>query len=249
MKFFTGSLATALVLMAAGAQAQTPHEARRAPYAAVSDFGGPYVGVPHEVPGLRYGPSLLPATEVYTVLRENGFSPLGIPRLRGWVYTIAVIDRGGEDGRLVISARDGRIIRFVPAWRAGGPFEESSAIYAPGPHVMAPQVTGPQGTASPPSGPKVASHSVPIPKAKPLAAKPLAASDPAQAVAPQPKPAELQAAAPPAKPADVPAATPQPKPTDVQAAAPQAVTTGSAPAKPAADIAPTRDMPGAQGLE
>ena len=67
---------------------------------------------------------LLPSTEVYTVLRENGFSPLGIPRLRGFVYTIAVIDRGGEDGRLVIDARNGRIIRFVPAYRMGDNFDE-----------------------------------------------------------------------------------------------------------------------------
>jgi hypothetical protein len=247
MKVFTGSLAAALVLMAAGAQAQTPYEARRAPYAAVSDIGGPYVAMPHEVPGPRYGPSLLPATEVYTVLRENGFSPLGIPRLRGFVYTIAVIDRGGEDGRLVISARDGRIIRFVPAWRAGGQFEESS-VFAPRPHVMAPQLTAPHVAEAPPPSPKVASHSVPIPKAKPLAAKP-AAAEPAQAAAPLPKSAEVQAAAPPAKPADVPAAAPQPKPAEMQAAAPAAVTTGSAPAQPAPAIAPTQEMPGAQGLE
>lgn len=253
MKFLTGSLAAALVLVAAGAQAQAPYEARRAPYAAVSDIGGPYVGMPHEVPGPRYGPSLLPATEVYTVLRENGFSPLGIPRLRGWVYTIAVIDRGGGDGRLVISARDGRIIRFVPAYRTGDQFEESS-IFAPRPHVMAPQMTAPHVAVAPPPGPKVASRSVPIPKAKPLAAgtsadktvaaRP-AAAEPAQAAAPQPKPAEVQAAAPAAKPA----AAPEPKPAEVQAAAPAAVTTGSAPAKPAPTIAPTQEMPGAQGLE
>jgi hypothetical protein len=64
-------------------------------------------------------PALLPATEVYAVLRDNGFSPLGIPRLRGFVYTISAIDRGGEDGRLVIDARNGRIIRFLPAYRMG----------------------------------------------------------------------------------------------------------------------------------
>jgi len=28
--------------------------------------------------------------EVYTVVRENGFSPLGIPRQRGFVYAIDV---------------------------------------------------------------------------------------------------------------------------------------------------------------
>ena len=126
MRLFTGSLAAGLVLFAAGAQAQVlvPHEAGRSPYAAVSDFDSPYAAVPPGVPGPRYGsgPSPLPSTEVYAVLRDNGFSPLGIPRLRGFVYTIAVLDRGGEDGRLVIDARNGRIIRFVPAYRMGGNF-------------------------------------------------------------------------------------------------------------------------------
>ena len=69
-----------------------------------------------------YGPALLPPQEVYTVLRENGFSPLGVPQQRGFVYTIAVIDRGGEDGRLVIDARNGRIVRFMPAYRMGAQF-------------------------------------------------------------------------------------------------------------------------------
>ena len=65
------------------------------------------------------GPTLLPPQEVYTVVRDSGFSPLGIPQLRGLVYTISVIDRGGDDGRLVIDARTGRIIRFMPAYRMG----------------------------------------------------------------------------------------------------------------------------------
>ena len=244
MKLFTGSLAAGLVLLAAGAHAQVP-----GPYTRASDFGAPYAAMPPpEMPGPRYGygPSLLPSTEVYSVLRDNGFSPLGIPRLRGFVYTIAVIDRGGGDGRLVIDARNGRIIRFVPAYRMGGHFEESTVIYGrpgtPPAHVM--------GTPQPPQpGPKVASHSVPLPKAKPLAAKPVASEPVQQAAAPQPKPAEVQAPASQPKPADAQAAAPQPKQAEVQAAAPQAVTTGSVPAKPAPQIAPTQEMPNAQGLE
>ena len=96
------------------------------PYTAASDFDAPlrrhrrFPGRNTTGPRYGYGPSLLPSTEVYAVLRDNGFSPLGIPRLRGFVYTIAVIDRGGEDGRLIIDARNGRIIRFMPAYRMGG---------------------------------------------------------------------------------------------------------------------------------
>ena len=130
MKLFTGSLAAGLVLLAAGAQAQVPYGNGRSPYAAASDFDAPYAAVPPAIPGPRYGygPSLLPSTEVYAVLRDNGFSPLGIPRLRGFVYTIAVLDRGGEDGRLIIDARNGRIIRFMPAYRMGDQFNEESRV-------------------------------------------------------------------------------------------------------------------------
>ena len=242
MKFFTGSLAAGLVLLAGSAQAQVP-----GPYTAASDVEAPFAVAPRPVPGPsyvpgpsfepgpRYGysPGLLPSTEVYSVLRDNGFSPLGIPRLRGFVYTIAAIDRGGADGRLIIDARNGRIIRFLPAYRMGGDnyYEEQSALHGPfgaqPPQVVArpPQAQAPdQVQAEPrPSRPAhVASRTVPMPKASPIAAKP-AAAPVQQATAPAPKSAEVQAAAP--------------------------VTTGSAPAKPVPSIAPTQDMPTAQGLE
>ena len=93
MKFFTGCVAAAtLALAATAAQAQVP---ARGAMIAVSDFDAPYA--PSEAaPPPRYGygyeergpaPVLLPSTEVYAVLRENGFSPLGIPRLRGGSHT------------------------------------------------------------------------------------------------------------------------------------------------------------------
>ena len=241
MKLFTGSLAAGLVLLAGGAQAQVPghYENGRSPYTAASDFGAPDavapqpVPGPQYVPGPRYGysPSLLPSTEVYSVLRDNGFSPLGIPRLRGFVYTIGAIDRGGADGRLIIDARNGRIIRFLPAYRTDDNFDqEQSALRGPfmaqPPQAQAaPQAQAPdQVQAAPrPSRPAhVASRAVPMPKASPIAAKP-APAPVQQATAPAPKSAEVQAAAP--------------------------VTTGSAPAKPVPSIAPTQDMPTAQGLE
>jgi len=223
MKLFTGSLAAGLVLLAAGAQAQVPYGNARSPYAAASDFDAPYAMAPPAIPGsrYRYGPSLLPSTEVYAVLRDNGFSPLGIPRLRGFVYTIAVLDRGGEDGRLIIDARNGRIIRFMPAYRMGDQFNEESRVIDSSPGAPPPA----HASGSPRPGPKVASRTVPVPKANPLAAKPAAPEPVKQAAAPAPKPAEIQAAAPPA------------------------VTTGSAPEKPVPQIAPTEEMPKPQGLE
>jgi hypothetical protein len=230
MKLFTGSLAAGLVLLAGGAQAQAPGR-----YVAASDFDAPYAVAPPPLPGPQYmpgprdgnSPSLLPSTEVYSVLRDNGFSPLGIPRLRGFVYTIAAIDRGGADGRLIIDARNGRIIRFLPAYRMGDNYyEDQSALGGPS-AAQPPQVhQAPEHVQAAPQpsrpAPHVASRTVPMPKANPLAAK--------LATAPI-----KQAAAPALKPAEVPVAAP--------------VTTGSAPAKPVAQIAPTQDMPSMQGLE
>jgi hypothetical protein len=229
MKLFSGSLAAGVVLLAAGAQAQAPHQLGRSPYATASDIGNPYAGAPYDLPGQRHGPMLLPPTEVYTVLRESGFSPLGVPRLRGFYYTIAAIDRGGGDGRLVIDARDGRIVRFTPAYRTSGHFNAAPmAVYgpdgAPSPTHLSIHVPPPHVTGLPRPAPQVASRAVPLPRANPLAAR--AVPEPVQQ-----------------------AAAPAPKPAEAAAAAPQPVTTGSAPSKPLAQIAPTQDMPNVQGLE
>lgn len=228
MKLFTGCLAAGVVLLTSGAQAQM-----LAPYTPVSDFGAPYAAAP-EVPGASsapgapygYGPRLLPAEEVYTVVRENGFSPLGIPRQRGFVYVIEVVDRGGESGRLVVDARDGRVVRFRPGYTIGNSFGgEPAVIYGQG--AALPPGTPIRGEPRPPrSIPHVASRTVPVPKASPLAARP----------EPQPEQRPQKSAATQSKPADAPAAPP-------------AITTGQAPAKPVAEIAPTRELPKVQGLE
>ncbi|MET4258860.1 hypothetical protein ABIC09_003811 [Bradyrhizobium sp. S3.12.5] len=250
MKFFTGCVAAAtLALAATAAQAQIPASGLSGgAMIAVSDFEGPY-GPPDTAPPLppRYGygygyeergpaPALLPPTEVYAVLRENGFSPLGIPRLRGAVYTIAVIDRRGDDGRLVIDARDGRIIRFMPAADAYGmapAYEEPSvAPYRPQSALPPPtMVRG--GPPRPPAPiPHVASRAVPLPKAAPQRVEtPVAAVKPAEQTAQQVQASQAQqTAAVQAKPAE--------------AAAP---TIGQA--KPPATILPTQEMPAAQGLD
>jgi hypothetical protein len=248
MKFFAGSLAAGLVLLAGSAQAQGPGR-----YVAASDVEAPYLVGPRVVvpppyeagPRYGYGPSLLPSTEVYAVLRDNGFSPLGIPRLRGFVYTIAALDRDGSGGRLVIDARDGRILRFMPRrWGSDNFYDEQSALPRPvpgplgapppkaqapqaqAPQAQAPQAHGPDQAAARPSRPaQVASRTVPVPKASPIAAKPAPAA-----------PAPVQQAAAPA-----------PKAADPQTAAPAPAE--AAAAKPAPSIAPTEERPKAHGLE
>lgn len=228
MKLFTGWIMSAgLVLTAAAANAQVlvPYQVGRPGYAVVSDFEGPYAAMPPDAPVPRYGPTLLPAREVYTVLRDGGFSPLGAPRLRGFVYTVAVIDRGGEHGRLAIDARNGQVLRFIPGYRVGNlsdglPPPPASAIRG-----------GPRPPASIPHLASRAPAAAPLPKGSPPRAdvKPLAAQ-------PAAEPAPQQAAAVQAKPAESPAAP---------AAAPAAVA-----AEPAAPtILPTQEMPKAQGLD
>jgi hypothetical protein len=195
MKLFTGWVAAAAlawVVPPADAQVLVTGAARPL-YVTVSDFDA--YGAP-EAPPHRFGagdayepgPALLPAVEVYTVLRENGFLPLGIPRLRGEVYTIAVIDRRGDDGRLVIDARNGQIVRFLPA---GQGFEEG-AVAPDGAHAALPPPTVIRSRIPrpPASIPHVASRSVPVPKAAPPRRE-----APQQSAAAQAKPAETSVAA------------------------------------------------------
>ena len=237
MKLFTGWIVSAgLVLTAAAANAQVlvPYQLGRPGYAVVSDFEGPYAAMPPDAPVPRYGygPTLLPQREVYTVLRDGGFSPLGAPQLRGFVYTIAVINPGGEHGRLVIDARNGQVLRFMPGYRMGNLNDGLPAAYGPaGPPPVSAIRGGPRPPASIPHLASRTPAAVPLPKASPHAdEKPLAAK-------PAAEPAPQQAAAVQAKPADTPTAPP--------AAAPAAVA-----AKPAAPpILPTQEMPKAQGLD
>jgi hypothetical protein len=158
--------AAGLTVLAFGANAQTVMPA--------SDFGGPgpYAAIRAESRWPGYGPRLLAPPEVSAILRERGFAPLGTPQQRGIVYTISVIDRAGDDGALVIDARSGRIIRFMPASRMGDRFKEELDVdYGPvGP--LPPVATSTRRVPRPPLPiPHVARRSaVPLPKPLPQAA-------------------------------------------------------------------------------
>lgn len=80
MKLLTAWVTSAgLMLTAAAADAQmlAPNQGGVSRYSAVADVDGPYAAMPRDEPAPGYGPRLLPAPEVYTVVRENGFSPWG----------------------------------------------------------------------------------------------------------------------------------------------------------------------------
>ena len=198
MKLFNGLFISAALVAgttAADAQVLPPYEIGGSPYANVSDVEGAYAPPAGEPALPRYGGQmiLLPPREVYAVVRDSGFSPLGVPQQRGLVYTIAVIDRGGEDGRLVIDARNGRIIRFMPAYRMGDNLADAlTARYGP----VGPPPVGPLGSRPrpPASIPPVASRtpSVPLPKTTRQAQQSAAV----QAAKPAPAPTAPEASAP-----------------------------------------------------
>ena len=161
----------------------------------------------------------MPPTEVYAVLRENGFSPLGVPRLRGLFYSVSAIDRRGDDGRLVIDARDGRIVRFVPADRFSGlggyggygdgyyggaprpsygPLEPMTRLDAPRPPgALPPKIASrmPQSIPMPQAAPPRLGEKRPA-EAKPLADKLTPSTPMQQSAAVQAKPADVAPAAP-----------------------------------------------------
>ncbi len=278
MRLFTGCVLASLALGAAAADAQVLGPSR------VSDFSGPYSEAPYrggpyyapppaavEAPGPRYGygqrydqgfsyepAGLLPPHEVYAIIREAGFSPLGAPQQRGLVYTMAAIDRGGEDGRMVIDARTGRILRFMPAYQMGGRMnEEVVARYGP----QAPLPELPQYR-RPPFDPNTAktvgnapSAATPAPKQKVAsrtATVPLPKQPPARAVATPAKPVAVEkppvidkpTAEKPVEPAATPAPAPvqqsavtEPKPAEVKA--PETTTAAPTPAAEKTETPPT----------
>lgn len=205
---------------------------------------GPYMQRPYEQspyappPPVRYQQSaldsrpVLPPYQIVTVLRSTGYSPLGPVTRRGWVYTVAVLNPNGDDGRLIIDARNGQIMRFIPAMAVDERLNESMAM-AYGPPGPPPQDVryetrrgslldlrrSPRPAVAVPNtaqrnGPKVANRgpaSAPIP----AAAKPVAGA-PAQAAAPVQQAAENKSVAATAGVAKPPApqpSTPQLWPT------------------------------------
>lgn len=234
MNLRAGCVVSAGLLLATTANA----EMGRSPYLRqASDFVEPYVAIPPQLPPPRYARGMLPPQEVYAVLRESGFAPLGAPQLRGNIWTIAAISRDGEDGRLFIDATNGRILSFMPV-----NFDDDEATGPYGPQAGPPRPPMPpmRPLQRPPASiPHVASRAVPMPQpvmprppmpnpVPPAAAVRPVAPAPAQSIAVEsPPPAVAPAIAPP--PARVPSTVGQ--------------------VKPAPQILPTQDMPKAQDLE
>jgi len=234
MKLHAGCVFSAGLLLATAANAEilAPRQAGGSPYLRqASDFVEPDAAVQPQQPPPRYARGLLPPQEVYTVLREGGFSPLSAPRLRGNVWTIAAISRDGEDGRLFIDATTGRILSFMPV-----DFDDEPVVsYGPQAGPPRPPMPPMRALERPPASiPHVASRSVPMPQ-------------PVTPLPPMPKPVPPAAAARPVAPAPAQSTAAEPPPPVAAPAAPLPSTVGQA--RPVPQILPTQDMPKVQDLE
>jgi len=232
MNLRAGCVVSAGLLLATTANAEmlAPHQVGRSPYLRLaSDFVEPYVAIPPQLPPPRYARGILPPQEVYVVLRESGFSPLGAPRLRGNIWTIAAINHDGEDGRLFIDATNGRILSFMPV---NFDDDEPTGAYGPQAGPLRPPMRAVQRPPAP--IPHVASRVVPMPQpVAPLPPMPNPVPPAARPAAPAP--AQSIAVESPAPAAAAPAPAPVPS------------TVGQA--RPAPQILPTQEMPKVQDLE
>jgi hypothetical protein len=222
--------ASAVVLAATAVQAQTlVADEIRTPYSSQDEVvvgRGPYAALP--APG-GYGAyeEVIPPFEAVRILRATGYEPVGVPVRRRWVYMVPVINAEGFDGRVVLDAHSGRVVRFIPATFGG---EDAVEAYGPpGPPPQTPTLQRMNARTSlrpPASVPHVAIRTTP----KSDARLPAAAAQPVPAA-----PGQQLAAAPPKSTSDATAA----KPADARPPAP----------KPAVELQPTQPMPPVQGLE
>jgi hypothetical protein len=149
--------------------APAPHVQR--PYASEvyerDSYGPPPIRVERTA---LYPRPVLPPYQVATIVRSSGYIPLGPISRRGWVYTMAAAGPRGIEGRLVIDARTGRIMRFAPALAVGdalaygpppGPplyqqdYRRAPRPPAPVPHVAKGHSAAPKVASQPPSAPPV----------------------------------------------------------------------------------------------
>lgn len=248
MRAFWGCVAVSTVLAAGAAQAQvrltTDEIPGPPPYAARDDIRvgrGPYAAVPPmDAPSDVYGDEIIPPFYAARILRSSGYQPLSRPVRRGLVYTVAAINPQGLEGRAMLDAHTGRLMRFVPAAYGEGP---ATGYGPPGPP---PRVAARGGPRPPANVPHVASRT---PTATPTAPAPAASA--LSATAPVAKPDARPAEAAPSQPPTVPPAQQQAAASPPRPAADAAaVAAKPAPApKPPVVLQPTQPMPPVQDFE
>src|SRR5215213_7757975 len=103
MKQGTSALVATIIFfgLAGSAAAQTVY------YGSQAYFGG-RVAPP---PGYAQRDDAMPSYEVAAILRSSGYLPLGGPIRRGGFYVVATVHPSGDEGRAVIDAYSGRVVR------------------------------------------------------------------------------------------------------------------------------------------
>jgi len=224
----TSVTACVVVFGAAAVQAQTlVADEIRTPYppdGMVVPGRGPYAPPPGAVRG-SYD-AAMPPFEVVRIVRATGYEPLSAPVRRNWVYTISAIDPDGYDGRVVLDARTGRIMRFIPA-----DISDEQVVGAYGPPGL-----------PPPPGPPPIERMNARTSLRPPAPVPHVASRTPQA--PKAESRTVGSAAPPQQQS----ASTQAHPEDAKAELKPAAPVRPVEAKPSVQLQPTQDMPPVQGL-
>lgn len=227
MRIIWGCLTTSVAVLAVTAvEAQTlVADEIREPYGQGEMMvgRGPYAAVPP--PGAYGDYDAIPPFQAMRILRMSGYEPMSRPARRGPAYMIAAVSPDGQEGRVVIDARTGRITRFVPMDYGAGEREG----YGYGPEgMLPPQNMNARTSLRPPATVPHVANRTPVPAPAPKQDAKLAPAAPA-AVAPgtQPLPAKQAAVAPPKAPEAVAGKPP-------------------APAKPAVELQPTQPLPPVQ---
>jgi hypothetical protein len=57
---------------------------------------------------------ILPPYEVTAIVRSTGLEPLGRPVRQGQAYAVRAVDEAGEEVRVIVDARLGRIVKVIP---------------------------------------------------------------------------------------------------------------------------------------
>jgi hypothetical protein len=72
--------------------------------------------IPPPYPGTVYPGDgmILPPYEVAAIVRSTGLEPLGRPVRQGQAYAVRAIDEAGEEVRVIVDARLGRIVKVIP---------------------------------------------------------------------------------------------------------------------------------------
>jgi hypothetical protein len=137
--------------------------------------------------------SPLPPQEVMAIVRSTGLQPLGRPERQGPTYGVRALNRAGQEVRVIVDARMGRILKVIPLAQeaAAPPYDRPPGAAMPDPYGPNPRLGA---VPPPPYGPGPYDPGAYGPGTEPEAPPPIsgAARSPqlgaAPAARPKPKP-------------------------------------------------------------